>query len=135
MPDSLDYKKDKVFINYIFSGTKRRYTSPDVFAGFIGALAKTGLTIKTTGSCFKYGSSFPSQFHINGESVDTVYLWDNTKDQNFIDAMLFYYFRDRKVGNNKYFKNLKNVSDGGDLHDTHLHCGSFDLSKIKIINF
>ena len=34
--------------------------------------------------------------------------------------------------NDPYHKLLKNVSDGGDLHDSHLHCGKFDTSKIII---
>lgn len=135
MPDYLNYIKNDVIINYTFSGSQRRYTNPNNFAGFIGALAKTKLSIISTGSCFSGGSSFPSQLHINGESIDTNYFWDKIKDQLFIDAMKFFHFRDRKAGNNAYFKNLKNVSDGGNLHDTHLHCGSFDTSKVKIINF
>lgn len=127
MPDSVSY------VNYSFSGTKRRYTGPSYFAGFLGALAITELSISTTGSCFREGSCFPSQFHVNGESIDTIYFWNLGKDQKFIDAMKFFHFRERKAGNNQYFKRLRNVTDGGDLHDSHLHCGSFDESKIKII--
>ncbi|MCJ8497624.1 hypothetical protein MVI27_05055 [Chryseobacterium salipaludis] len=127
MPDSVNY------VSYSFSGTQRKYTGPSYFAGFLGALAVSGLTIKTTGSCFREGSCFPSQFHVNGESVDTIYFWSLEKDQKFIDAMKFFHFGERKAGNNQYFKKLKNVSDGGDLHDNHLHCGNFDESKIKFI--
>ncbi|SIP92165.1 hypothetical protein SAMN05421682_101342 [Chryseobacterium indoltheticum] len=127
MPDSVSY------VNYSFSGTQRRYTGPSYFAGFLGALAITGLSISTTGSCFREGSCFPSQFHVNGESIDTIYFWNLGNDQKFIDSMKFFHFRERKAGNNPYFKKLKNVNDGGDLHDNHLHCGSFDESKIKVI--
>ncbi|MBD3906220.1 hypothetical protein NAL32_16510 [Chryseobacterium sp. Ch-15] len=127
MPDSVSY------VTYSFSGTQRRYTGPSYFAGFLGALAITGLSISTTGSCFREGSCFPSQFHVNGESIDTIYFWSLGRDQKFIDAMKFFHFRERKAGNNQYFRKLKNVSDGGDLHDNHLHCGNFDESKIKVI--
>lgn len=131
MPDSLDYKKDKVFINYIFSGTKRRYTSPDVFAGFIGALARTGLKIQTTGSCFKYGSSFPSVEHINGESVDTLYLKDSD-EQKFITAMNNFGFNKQITGKDK--KKFDNAiqEKKGSLHNSHLH-SRFNKSVIKRI--
>lgn len=124
MPETVKY------INYSFSGTKRKYTGPNCFAGFIGALANTGLSISTTGSCFREGSCFPSQFHVNGESVDTIYFWKLETDQKFIDAMKFFHFGERRVGNDAYFKKLKDVLDGGDLHDTHLHSGEFDNSKV-----
>lgn len=127
MPESVNYVK------YSFSGTKRQYTGPNYFAGFIGALAKTGYSILTTGSCFKFGSCFPSQLHVNGESIDTKYFWKLEEDQKFIDTMMFFHFGERKVGNDPYFKKLKNTSDGGDLHDDHLHSGNFDVTKVKII--
>lgn len=127
MPENVNYVK------YSFSGTKRQYTGPNYFAGFIGALAKTGYSILTTGSCFKYGSCFPSQLHVNGESIDTKYLWKLQDDQKFIDTMMFFHFRERKVGNDAYFTKLQNTSDGGDLHDDHLHCGNFDIRKINVI--
>ncbi|MCX8523670.1 DUF4280 domain-containing protein [Chryseobacterium formosus] len=127
MPENVKYVK------YSFSGTKRQYTGPNYFAGFIGALAQTGLSVKTTGSCFREGSCFPSQFHVNGESVDTKYFLNLETDQKFINAMMLFHFRERKVGNDSYFKKLQNTSDGGDLHDDHLHSGNFDSSKVKII--
>ncbi|NRS89886.1 hypothetical protein HNQ02_002820 [Flavobacterium sp. 7E] len=127
MPETVSY------IKYTFSGTQRKYTGTNEFAGFIGALAKTGYNIVTTGSCFSEGSCFPSQYHVNGRSVDTEYFMNKEKDQNFIDAMKFFNFGERKVGNDSYFKGLKNASNGGDLHDSHLHSGEFDISKIIII--
>ncbi len=127
MPESVNYVK------YSFSGTQRKYTGPNEFAGFIGALAKTEYSIITTGSCFSEGSCFPSQFHVNGRSVDTSYFWDKEKDQKFIDAMKFFHFGERKVGVKEYFKSLKNASNGGKLHNSHLHSGNFDNTKIKII--
>ncbi|MFC6269784.1 hypothetical protein [Frigoriflavimonas asaccharolytica] len=121
------------YVKYSFSGTKRIYTGPNYFAGFIGALAKTGFSIVTTGSCFKYGSCFPSQLHVNGESIDTIYLWNLEQDQKFINTMKFFHYGERKVGNDAYFKKLENTSDGGDLHDDHLHSGNFDSTKVQII--
>ena len=133
MPENVKYVK------YSFSGTQRRYTGPNYFAGFLGALAKSGLSVVTTGSCFKYGSCFPSQFHVNGESVDTSYFWDLKKDQLFVDAMRSFHYGEIKVGafngrkHGAYFSSLKNVSDGGTLHNSHFHSGKFNISKIKII--
>ncbi|OEK08562.1 hypothetical protein A8C32_03685 [Flavivirga aquatica] len=134
MPDSLNYSKDDVVIKYVFSNTKRRYTSPGPLAGFIGALANYGKEIKTTGSCFKEGSCFPSSEHVNGVSVDTIYKWIKTEDQKIINAMKKFHFTERLVGNKKYFNGFKNSSDGGSLHNTHLHSGLFDDGKIKIVN-
>ena len=132
MPESVKYVK------YSFSGTQRRYTGPNYFAGFLGALARSGLSVVTTGSCFREGSCFPSQFHVNGESVDTTYFWDLKKDQLFVDSMRFFHYGEIKVGAFKgkhgaYFSSLKNVSDGKRLHNSHFHSGEFDSSKIKII--
>lgn len=133
MPDSLNYSKNGTVIKYIFTSTKRRYTGPGSLAGFIGALAEHGIKLKTTGSCFKEGSCFPSKKHVNGESVDTIYTWDKIKDQKIFNAMKKFHFEERLVGNNNYFANFVNTEDGGDLHDTHLHSGEFNNSKIEII--
>ena len=46
--------------------------------------------------------------------------------------MKLFHFTDRKVGNDTYCKLLKNVSGGGELHDTLLHCCKFDTSKVII---
>ncbi len=37
------------------------------------------------------------------------------------------------VGNKSYSSSLTNCEDGGNLHNSHLHSGDFDSSKIKII--
>ena len=39
MPDYLNFIRGTVTISYTFAATKRRYASPNAFAGFIGALA------------------------------------------------------------------------------------------------
>ena len=131
MPDKINYEKDNVIIKYIFSNTKRRYTGPDPLAGFIGALAETGLQLTTTGSCFAEGSCFPSAEHVNGKSVDTLYL--NDKDeQKFINAMNKFNFKKQIIGKDK--KKFDNAiqEKKGNLHNTHLH-SEFESSSVKEI--
>ncbi|PZX93686.1 hypothetical protein DOS84_09770 [Flavobacterium aquariorum] len=134
MPDSLNYSKDGIVIKYSFSQTKRKYTGPNVFAGFIGALAECSYSegITTTGSCFKEGSCFPSAEHVNGRSVDTIYYNSLIKDQSFIDAIIKFKFTEVLVGNNHYCKQIKNAEDGGALHNSHLHSGNFNNDSIII---
>ena len=131
MPDKINYTKDDVIISYVFSNTKRRYTGPDPLAGFIGALAETGLQLTTTGSCFAEGSCFPSSEHVNGKSIDTLYLNDND-EQKFINAMHKFNFNEQITGNNKKkFDNAKQDLKK-DLHNTHLH-SEFKPGSIKEI--
>ena len=131
MPDEINYIKDDVIISYVFSNTKRRYTGPDPLAGFIGALAETGLQLTTTGSCFAEGSCFPSSEHVNGKSVDTLYLNDND-EQKFINAMHKFNFNKQITGNNK--KKFDNATQDlkSNLHNTHLH-SEFESGSIKEI--
>ncbi|MWN91128.1 hypothetical protein GQ597_10480, partial [Gilliamella sp. Pra-s65] len=131
MPDKIQYVNDKVVVRYIFSNTKRRYTEPSVLAGFIGALAETGLQLTTTGSCFAEASCFPSAEHVNGKSIDTLYLKD-VDEQKFINAMHKFHFNKQITGKHK--KKFDNATQevGRTLHDTHLHSG-FDDSFIKEI--
>ncbi len=133
MPDSLNYKKDGVYIAYSFSKTQRRYTGADSFAGFIGYLAKSGYKLTTTGSCFSEGSSFPSQEHCNGRSVDTLYLSIVEQDQKVIDSAIFFHFTEVLKGVNAYCQKLKRAGNGGSLHNSHLHSGNFNSSVIKTI--
>ena len=131
MPDEINYNKGNVKVRYSFSNTKRRYTGPGPLAGFIGALAETGLQLTTTGSCFAEGSCFPSSEHVNGKSVDTLYL--NDKDeQKFINAMHKFNFNEQITGKDKKkFDNARKEKDG-ELHNTHLH-SEFKLDSIKEI--
>ncbi|MEC3875466.1 hypothetical protein [Chryseobacterium salviniae] len=133
MPDSLNYSKDGILIAYNFSKTQRRYTGANSFAGFIGYLAKSGYKLTTTGSCFSEGSSFPSQEHCNGRSVDTLYLGVIEQDQKVIDNAMFFHFTEVLKGVNSYCEKLKRAGNGGTLHNSHLHSGNFDSSIIKII--
>lgn len=133
MPDDLNYKKDEIYIAYGFSKTQRRYTGADSFAGFIGYLAKSGYKLTTIGSCFSEGSSFPSQEHCNGRSVDTHYLGIVDQDQKIIDNAIFFHFTEVLKGIDIYCQKLKRAGNGGSLHNSHLHSRNFDSSSIKVI--
>lgn len=130
MPGSLNYNKSGVIIKYSFSNTKRRYTSPGALAGFIGALAECGYTdIITTGSCFKEATCFPSRAHVNGKSIDTLYL-SREQETKFIKAMHKFKFDKQITGTSKdkYYEETKHMND----HNDHLHSG-FNESAVKII--
>lgn len=133
MPNSINYDKGNIKIAFAFSGTKRKYTGVDTFAGFIGVLAKTGYKLTTTGSCFSEGSCFPSIKHHNGRSVDLGYLYETKKDQDIINMAETFHFEDRFKGIKDYCKGLKNADEQGTLHNSHLHIGKFNGSIIKIV--
>jgi hypothetical protein len=100
MPDSINYKKDNVYIAYSFTDTQRRYTGVNAFAGFIDFLAQSGYKLKTSGKCFSEGSSFPSQEHCNGRSVDTLYLGIVEQDQKIFRKVVipvFYNNNDLRI--------------------------------------
>ncbi len=134
MPDRLAINTREININYEFSDTQRRYTNPGAMAAFIGALAKCGYRdIVTTGSCFVEASCFPSQEHVNGESIDTFYL-DNTREQVFITAMFNYGFRRQITGSGKIlFTNATRERATSTLHNSHLHSGFLEAS-VQILN-
>lgn len=133
MPDTLNYSNGDVRISYIFNKTQRKFTGANAFAGFIGYLARSGYKVTTSGSCFSEGSSFPSQEHCNGRSVDTFYLGNIIQDQKVIDSAIFFHFTEVLKGVNEYCKKLKRAGNGGTLHNSHLHCGNFNNNSIKII--
>ena len=99
MPDSINKKNIDKSVIYSFTKTTRRYCGPEHFACFIGALAETGLILKSGGACEEDGTCYPSVSHINGQSIDTSYL--NDKDeQKFINALWDFGFRTHYVGSN-----------------------------------
>jgi hypothetical protein len=73
--NAFDYNQNGVRIRYGFMNTRRRYIRPDLFAGFIGALAQfrqeghTHLVV-SQGFSFSDGSCYPSAEHVNGEAGD-----------------------------------------------------------------
>ncbi len=144
LPDSLNYSNGDVVINYQLEQTYRKYTNPDVMAGFLGALAEIKLKVISTGSAFKNGSCYPSKLHVNGESVDTAYFnryarydknpdllnWDN--DKAFIRALHKFHFQNFRIGIKfkKTFENMPGYIDGKDLHNSHLHTENFDEKAV-----
>ena len=131
MPDLLDYNEDGIVIKYSFTKTKRRYTEPGHLAVFIGALAECGFTdVQTTGSCFSEASCFPSVEHVNGKSIDTLYL-DDTREQKLINAFNKFGITKQLRGSKK--KAFTHTTDGKALHNSHLHSGIISADKIKII--
>ena len=89
------------------------------------------MQLTTTGSCFAEGSCFPSSEHVNGKSVDTLYLNDND-EQKFINAMHKFNFNKQITRNNK--KKFDNATQDlkSNLHNTHLH-SEFKPGSIKEI--
>ncbi|MEO8516563.1 MAG: PAAR-like protein [Flavobacterium sp.] len=131
MPDSLNYQKNGVIIAYTFSDTQRRYTSPGALAGFIGALAECGYTdVKTTGSCFKEGSCFPSVSHVNGKSIDTQYLDDSEQQKKIIASMKKFKFSIQITGTDATHSYVGTTHDSH--HNSHLHSG-FDEPAVLIV--
>lgn len=131
MPDSLNYNNSGISIKYSFTNTKRRYTDPGHLAVFIGVLAECGYSdVQTTGSCFREASCFPSVEHVNGKSIDTLYL-DDTREQKLINAFHKFGITKQLRGSKK--KAFTHTTDGKKLHNSHLHSGIIAPGKIKII--
>ncbi|MGE8533235.1 MAG: hypothetical protein ACN6OJ_01470 [Chryseobacterium sp.] len=131
MPDSLNYNNSGISIKYSFTNTKRRYTEPGHLAVFIGVLAECGYSdVQTTGSCFSEASCFPSVEHVNGKSIDTLYL-DDIREQKLINAFHKFGITKQLRGSKK--KAFTHTTDGKKLHNSHLHSGIIAPGKIKII--
>jgi len=132
MPGALNIKGASFTIIYSFADTQRRYCNADCFAGFIGAIANSGLTtIKSTGMCFADATSYPSVSHPNGDSVDIQYLDTLEKNQKIVDAFKLFNFT-KPISGTTTFSGLKNTTKADD-HNDHLHFGDFDSGKIIII--
>ncbi|WP_435950796.1 hypothetical protein [Psychrobacter sp. DM8] len=129
MPDNLKYNQNNIKVEYSFSNTKRRYTSPGHLACFIGALAYTGIKMTSTGSCFEEGTGFPSYSHNNGRSIDTKYLSSRSNQQKYITAMKDFGCYKQLQGKNIH--KYKHTTPAN-YHNDHLH-SMFDKSHITII--
>ena len=145
MPDEINYVKGNIIIKYQFSNTKRRYTGPAPFAGFIGALAEVGFELTTTGSCFYEASCFPSSEHVNGKSIDTLYKFNVVQDQKIINAMEKFHFTEILVGNpntdkktfKPYIPHYEKLitlggQDGQDTHNHHMHFENFQYEIAEV---
>ncbi len=137
---------------FTYSGTRRRYCRPEVTAAFIGALVDVGafsdanittvpFNMISTGSCFENGTSFPSLEHNNGNAIDTLYhnnnsLLTNTeelaRDQAFVDAISkFGATKILRGSPNHYSAGLTIATNGGAIHNTHLHSGNIVLNDCE----
>ncbi len=81
------------------------------------------MNLKSGGACEEDGTCYPSVSHINGQSIDTSYLND-TDEQKFINAMHNFGFDTQLRGSSK--KEYTHTSDGGKLHNNHLHSGKLN---------
>lgn len=118
----LNYSKDSLIIKFVWHETLRIYSNPELYAGFIGALAECSFsTIKCTGSSYKDSSCYPSTTHVNGESIDTTYLSKKTDEQKFINALWKFGFKLHYVGLNMSYTH----GTPDKYHSDHLHSGKF----------
>ena len=144
IPEIINYENDDVTIKCELTETFRKYTNPDIMAGFIGALAEIKENILVTGSAYEQGSCFPSALHINGQSIDTKYIrkvnnlsnWN--KDRAFVQALYKFHFTIFRIGSSMHksdFEDLNGTKNGGNLHNSHLHSEKFDFDSIKKITY
>ncbi len=135
---ALNYTSGNLSISFYYNASRRRYVNPDLFAGFIGALAQLNYAHSTahvvsTGFSFPDASCYPSVSHINGKACDTLYfnqlqninpnLPNNqmgTYQQPFINALYEYGFNTHLSAFN-FTHITPNAS-----HDDHLHSYRFN---------
>lgn len=134
MPNTLNFNRNNVIIDYGFSNTQRRFCNPECFASFIGVLAQFGAVgVNSTGMCFGDATSYPSLSHPNGDSVDTSYLDNRTNQQNLLNAFVDWNFTQVIAGTNRQTWLLNAHSYARD-HNDHLHSGDFNTNSIQLIN-
>lgn len=123
-------------ISFTYSNTRRRYCSPEMAAVFLGALARVGFALTSTGSCLEDGTPFPSVAHNNGYAIDTLYLFNLANDQAFVNAMSFFGCSQILRGDAGYPATIGLPAvNGHALHNTHLHSGNGDHNVIlNVIN-
>lgn len=131
MPDGLSIKNGGITILFTFSSTQRRYCNPDTMAGFIGALAEFGKPMKCTGMCFADATSYPSLSHPNGDSADTEYCSSLNDEQKKVNAFIHFHFTKIFRGKESWFPKLAGTKFASG-HETHLHAGDFDISKVTV---
>ncbi|VXC01477.1 conserved hypothetical protein [Flavobacterium sp. 9AF] len=133
MPDNLAINNDGTVINYVFSGTQRRFCNPQCFAAFVGALAQFGQRMTSTGMCFGDATSYPSVSHPNGDSVDTTYAANLATEQLKVNGFHDYGFAHILRGQTGWKAQLQN-STYHTNHETHLHSGDFNDDFLQILN-
>ncbi len=134
MPDTLNITIQGGVIAYGFSNTQRRFCNPECFAGFVGVLSQYRLAgVNSTGMCFGDATSYPSLSHPNGDSVDTSYLTDRTRQQNLLDAFVNWNFTEVIAGTNRQTWLQRAHSYAAD-HNDHLHSGDFSIASVQTLN-
>ncbi|MDN5481379.1 MAG: hypothetical protein L0G30_07340, partial [Chryseobacterium sp.] len=88
--EAFHYNQNGVVIRYGFQHTRRRSIQPDLFAGFLGALAQFRQEghdhyIVSQGFSYSDASCYPSAEHVNGEAGDLNLL---TTLQNGVNTIL-----------------------------------------------
>jgi hypothetical protein len=137
-------------IQFYFNGNSRRFfASPSVAAALIGALVDycahedTATTvvhqILCNGFGYEDGSAFPSVNHNNGQAIDTQYhnavagltnAQRLARDQAFVNGMDKFGFETILRGlNSHYSAGLTIATNGGQLHNSHLHCQDLILNQ------
>ncbi|MDR0332281.1 MAG: hypothetical protein LBI15_02345 [Dysgonamonadaceae bacterium] len=139
MPDVLNINiGNNIVIGYTFSPTQRRFCSPESFAAFVGVLGQYELgDITCTGMCFGDATGYPSVTHVNGNSVDTVYLipFNSTNMGRRDDQRsLVRAFRDwnfTQIIAGRRYNWLHDLAHSNDAaHNGHLHSGLFNVNTI-----
>jgi hypothetical protein len=138
-------------VDFRYFETRRHYCRPEVAAAFIGMLVDVGafvdspmpgmpvpFDVRSSGSCFEDGTSFPSLEHNNGNAIDTLYQNDITeltedqqlaRDQAIVDGMRRYGAKKVLRGTDTHYSGrLRRASNGRALHNSHLHSGDFTLN-------
>jgi hypothetical protein len=87
--EAFNYNNNGVIIRYGFQHTRRRSIQPDLFAGFIGAIAQFRQEghnhyIVSQGFSYSDASCYPSVEHVNGEAGDINLLTTAQDGQNTI---------------------------------------------------
>ena len=130
MPDSMHYSftvgTTNKLIHYTFFNSERRCAQPGCFAAFMGVLAHLNYNnMQSTGMCFEDATSYPSQEHPNGDSIDTVHRGPLAEKQATVAQFKQWGFTKIISGSAPQFSN-----DGADAyngaHNDHLHAGNFD---------
>jgi len=96
---ALNYTNGNLSIRFSYRASRRRYANPDLFAGFIGALAQlnyahTNADVISTGFSFEDASCYPSSTHVNGANHDDhlhsyrFNRYNNQNNRNFIKPIL-----------------------------------------------
>jgi len=134
----LNYNNTDTTIKFSWHETLRKFSQPEIFAAFIGALAENGYSDVTSGgSSYKDGSSYPSVSHNNGFAIDTGYLkktnkkFDKAREQKLISAMLKFGFIKQIKGTWPKYSSLTGTTSSNERHNDHLHSGGAPKKGVK----